>query len=207
MEAHEEHGDKTLLDKLGVTNPEEAKRLIDAGRKDHNRTGYLERRLEELSEKLEDRHEDEEEEQFADPSMKKMHGEMRQLRKMVSGLVRQNDPEIAKLEPYFKRVREEHPGLWELKDGPTRLAAVRSLAATLYDKDHPEEGTPPPKEDITVDPRTHREGGGGSIQTAGESEPDSSKLQKLLDAAKSDEEKTEIVDAFTRKHYGEDGSQ
>jgi len=200
MEALEK-GERTPAEELGVKDLDEAKRLIDAGRKEHNRSGYLERRMEELEEKLEDRREDEEEERFSDPGVKKISQEMRQLRKMVSGLVRQNDPEISKLEPYFGEVRKDHPGLWDLKDGPTRLAAVRSLAAQLYSKDHPDEGKSPPKEESTVDPRVHRQVGGASVMTAGGSEPDEGKLAKLLADAKGDAEKADIMDAWSRKYH------
>ena len=200
-------GDRTPLEELGVKDLDEAKRFIALGRKEHNQSGFLTRRLEELEAKMEDRHEDEDNDQLTDPGMKKLHGEIRQLRKVVSDVVRRTDPEIEKLEPYFDQVRDAHPSVFrDLKDGPTRLAVVRTMAADLYAKEHPEEGKGAPPGGLDqVDPRVHRETGGVSVQTVGGSEPDDRKLQKMLSEAKTDDEKSAIMDDWSQKHFGEGG--
>jgi hypothetical protein len=184
---------KSPLEELGVESLDEAKTLIEHGRKSHDRTGYLSRKLERLESRLEEREgETPETDQDSDPNIRGLKSEIRALRSTVAEIVENADEEMVSLKPYFSEVLEEHPDLKGWQSNKTKLAAAKLFARELHKQDHPDVNTQSGN-------RAHREGSGPPVST-GPTRTNEDDLKQRLDAAKTREERQGIIDEWNRQH-------
>lgn len=189
---------KTPLEELGVDSMEEARMLIESGRKEHDRTGFLARKLERLERKLSER-EDKvpDDDQDTDPTIRQLRNDLRSLRSTVAEMVENADDEMKTLKPYLSEVLEEHPDLKGWQSSKTKLKVAKMLAQELYEQDHPETKT------SSAGNRAHREGSGTPV-TSGPSRVDDDDLKRRLSKAKTREGKQKVMDQWLREHPPED---
>ena len=187
-------GQKTPLEELGVSSIEEAKMLIEHGRKDHDRTGFLARKLERLERKLSEREDTvPDDDKITDPNIKSLKAEIRELRSVVSEMVVESDEELKALKPYFDDVLEEHPDLRNIRDQKTRIETVKHFARKFYEQDHPS------ADQSSMGNRTHRESGGPPVSTGPTRYGGTDDFKRRLEG-KTREEKQAVMDQWLKEH-------
>lgn len=191
--------EKTPLEELGVDSIEEAQRLIEIGRKDHDRTGFLARKLERLERKLSER-EDRvpDNDQDTDPTIRQLRNELRTLRSTVAEMVENADDEMKSLKPYFDEVLEDHPDLKGWSNSKTKLQALKLFARELHKQDHPDD------KPSSAGNRAYREGSGAPVTSGPTRSGGENELKRRLEKAKTRNEKKAVMDQWMREHPPDD---
>ena len=187
--------EKTPLEELGVDSIEEARLLIDVGKKYHNESGFFARKLERLEKKLSERENKvPDDDKDTDPTVRQLRSELRSLRSTVAEMMEGQDEDLKRLKPYLSEVLDEHPDLRGFQNNKTKQKVAKMLAQELYEQDNPDHTK------TSVGNRAYREGSGAPVTTGPTRSGGEDELKRRLGQAKTRAEKQSIMDQWVREH-------